>query len=308
MNGRSLSQRPLRAIPAVAVLCILPPACNSAGERPLDARERAAVISAIGEVLTAVYIDEAAAKHGAAALQALLAAWDLDDLREPQAFASRLTWELQRTMKDLHLEVRVRPSAPEGAAQAPPSDWRRPLQRRGNDFRRVDWLSGGVVYLDLRSFPPVEIGRPTAEAAMSLLSGAEAVILDLRRNSGGTGEMVELLAGYFLPRTLLGTTYKRSRNQTRESWTRSDVPATRLREVPLYLLTSAASFSAAEGFAYELQARRRAVVVGEVTRGGANSGGYEPAGERFEVFVPDVLWRSAATGRNWEGSGVRPDV
>src|SRR5205085_6067935 len=65
---------------------------------------------------------------------------------------------------------------------------------------------------------------------------------------------------------------------------------------------------AAESFSYTLQAAKRAVIVGEPTAGGANPGGFTPAGDGFVVFVSNGRPVNPITGTNWEGTGVIPDV
>jgi C-terminal processing protease CtpA/Prc len=77
---------------------------------------------------------------------------------------------------------------------------------------------------------------------------------------------------------------------------------------PIYVLTSAKTFSAGEGLAFLLQERRRAEVVGEVTAGAANPGRPYGVNDRFTVTVPNGRVRSAVHGGNWEGTGVTPDV
>jgi hypothetical protein len=77
---------------------------------------------------------------------------------------------------------------------------------------------------------------------------------------------------------------------------------------PVYVLTAERTFSAGEGFAFLLQERRRAEVIGEATAGAANPGRPYPVGVRLEVTVPNGHVRTAVTGRNWEGAGVIPDV
>lgn len=74
------------------------------------------------------------------------------------------------------------------------------------------------------------------------------------------------------------------------------------------MLTSARTFSAGEGFAYVLQDRGRAAVVGERTAGAANPGRGYVVNVRFSVTVPNGRVRAAVGGGNWEGSGVTPDV
>jgi C-terminal processing protease CtpA/Prc len=76
----------------------------------------------------------------------------------------------------------------------------------------------------------------------------------------------------------------------------------------VYVLTSRATFSAAEGFAYGLQALGRAVIVGDTTGGGAHAGGLHRVTDHFGVWVPGARAVNPITQRNWEGIGVRPDV
>lgn len=77
---------------------------------------------------------------------------------------------------------------------------------------------------------------------------------------------------------------------------------------PLYLLTSKRTHSAAEQFAYTLQAAKRAVVVGEITKGGAHPVGRYRLDDHFGIQVPEAQAVSPVTGTNWEGTGVTPDV
>lgn len=54
--------------------------------------------------------------------------------------------------------------------------------RRGYDIEKIERLPGNVGYLELRRFAGVEFVGPAHTAAMSLLAGTDALILDLRRN------------------------------------------------------------------------------------------------------------------------------
>jgi C-terminal processing protease CtpA/Prc len=78
--------------------------------------------------------------------------------------------------------------------------------------------------------------------------------------------------------------------------------------MPVYLLTSSHTFSAAEEFAYDLQALRRATVVGEVTGGGAHPTQMRRIDDHFLIGMPYAKAINPITHTNWEGSGVRPDV
>jgi C-terminal processing protease CtpA/Prc len=77
---------------------------------------------------------------------------------------------------------------------------------------------------------------------------------------------------------------------------------------PIFILTSGRTFSAAEAIAYNLQATRHAVVVGETSGGGANPSAGMDLGPWFTVVMPIATTVLSATGTNWEGVGVHPDV
>jgi C-terminal processing protease CtpA/Prc len=94
-----------------------------------------------------------------------------------------------------------------------------------------------------------------------------------------------------------------------QSWTSAYVPGKRYgKEKPVYVLTSAKTVSAAEGFAYNLQAAKRATIIGETTVGGANPGNIFRAGDHFRVQIAQGRAVNPVTKTNWEGKGVKPDV
>ena len=74
------------------------------------------------------------------------------------------------------------------------------------------------------------------------------------------------------------------------------------------MLTSAHTFSAAEAFAYHLQALKRVTVVGETTGGGAHAASEGRLGDHFAFSVSWGNSINPITGTNWEGVGVVPDV
>ena len=180
---------------------------------------------------------------------------------------------------------------------------------RNFDFREAAILDGNVGYLRLFTFAPARMGSDTAAAAMRFLANADAIILDLRGNQGGYPDLGLFLASYFFDRpTHYATRYRRTGNRFEELWTLAELPGPRLTDRPIYILISRDTFSGGESLAYCLQALGRATIVGERTLGGAAGANTLRAGERFEVNVSDVNFISPATGSNWEGLGVRPDI
>lgn len=216
--------------------------------------------------------------------------------------AEALTKDLRSVTNDQHVLVRVAGSEPQVNAPGPPP-------HRFVSIARVEVLDGNVGYLDLRGF---ERRSATTDAkiaaAFELLSGVDALIIDLRANGGGNPDMVALVASYVLdgPTQLAEMRHREARAEQLSSPAR---PAGGLgAKVPLFLLTSHDTFSAGEGFAFILQHLGRATVVGERTAGAAHAGRAYPLPCGFEAIIPNTAVVLPGTTTDWEGTGVKPDV
>lgn len=150
------------------------------------------------------------------------------------------------------------------------------------------------------------------DAAMLMLKDTDALIIDLRENTGGGGADARLLG--HLSREPIPMAVIRWRaadgSFTTETRTTSVAPGGPLYpDKPVFVLIAKRTFSAAEGFTYDLQAARRATIVGETSRGGGNpSNRPVRLGAGMGVFIPNGLVVHPTTGGNWEGVGVKPDV
>ena len=100
--------------------------------------------------------------------------------------------------------------------------------------------------------------------------------------------MVALVSSYlFDGRTHLNDLWTRSTNATEEFWTRDSVAGRRYGGgKPVFVLTSARTFSGAEEFAYNLKTLKRATIVGETTGGGAHPVRGRRINEHFMIGVP----------------------
>jgi C-terminal processing protease CtpA/Prc len=184
------------------------------------------------------------------------------------------------------------------------------MRRANYSFEKIERLPGNVGYIDLRGFSNAEAGLETVAAAMNFVNNTDALIFDLRQNSGGNADMVALISSYLFGEkpVHLYTLYRRRDNQTKEAWTKAGVAGKRYVNKDVYILTSNQTFSAAEAFAYELKNLKRATIIGEVTGGGANPGSRFRINDHFDAFVPNSRVISPITKNNWEGTGVEPDV
>ena len=266
------------------------------------------------------YVFPDAAERAAVAVEARLEAGEYDDLDEI-ALTDLLTEHLEEVCHDRHLRVRVggRPvRAPRrpGRDEDEPADReerRLAMRRQGRidnfGIRRVERLDGNVGYLDLRRMAMAENAAPAIAAAMELVAGTYALLIDLRRNGGGHPGGVIFWCSYLVEEdTHFNNIFDAETGETRQFWSLSYVPGTRYVDRPVYVLTSSRTFSGAEEFAYNLQVLGRAEIIGETTGGGAHPTrpfGISPA---VHMSIPFARSVNPVTGTNWEGTGVVPDT
>ena len=263
------------------------------------------------------YFDASKAQSIAKDLREAAQKGRFDPLADPRDLAAKLTARLQPL--DHHFRVRwspPEPSASKGnsAEAAGPELSLETLERRNAyGFRRVEILPGSIGYIDLRSFADFSFGKPdeparkAMEAALTLVSNADAVIIDLRNNGGGSPAMVGYLVSAFTPPGANIYNEFHQRDSSDSERPEESYPKPRL-DVPLYVLISGRTGSAAESTAYTLQAAKRATIVGAVSVGAAHPGGEFPVGDGFFVFISTSQAINPITGTNWEGVGVKPDV
>jgi hypothetical protein len=283
-------------------------------DRTVSASERSEVIAGVLKELVKSYVYPEKAKDMEAAVRARQEKGEYDKITSAAELARTLTDHLREVSHDKHLHVDYVPALRGGPGPRPGPMNREQMAKRAAaqnyGFKKVERLEGNVGYLELEGFMPAEMAAETAAAAMSFLANTDALIIDLRRNGGGTPTMVAFLCSYFFdgPPVHLNDLYWRPQDSTHQWWTLPHVPGRRYLGKEVYLLTSKRTFSAAEEFAYDLQCLKRAKVIGETTGGGAHPGGGHRINEHFMMFVPTGRAINPITNTNWEGTGVKPDV
>ncbi|MEJ6788705.1 S41 family peptidase [Brevundimonas sp. BR2-1] len=312
---------------ATALMAAFPAFAQTPTQTP---RETA---NAVAGRIRDLYFDPAAGDRIADGLEAESAAGAFDALTDPRDLAATLSRRLRPL--DAHFNVAFDPNAPAGPGAGPQRVVRapgspppsvaagepvrrarpaNPMEARGHyGFRKVEILPGNVGYIDLRQFSnidfenPADPARRAADAALSFVADADAVIFDLRDNGGGAPSMVGYLTSAFTPANAPIYNIFHSREGTESEAPTVFYPTPRL-EVPVYVLISGRTGSAGEAFPYTLQGARRATIVGEASGGAANPGGMVPVGGGFAVFISQGSPKNPNTGGNWEGTGVLPDV
>jgi hypothetical protein len=239
-----------------------------------------------------------------------------NNIRDPHALAGALTSDVLFMYRDEHFHVEYNPQMANellGNIDDVPkmvAEKLRVEKEKNFGFKKTEILNGNIGYLELSAFSRLnKYSKATADAALKLLSNSRALIIDLRYGIGGSPDMVNhLISHFFRTPTHVADIFIRSENATLPYWTVPDSSYESLSDIPIYILTSYKTFSAAEGLCYELQCLKRATVVGEVTRGGAHTVTYRPLSSGFVADIPFGRATSPVTKRNWEKTGVIPDV
>ncbi|WP_273566176.1 S41 family peptidase [Maribacter halichondriae] len=286
----------------------------------IEANEKSQLIDSITSILDVSYVFPEVALKMNKLLRNNLASGAYNKIKDPQKFAEVLTKEVQSVSNDLHLRIQFDPESIARRRNAALSSEdsiafaKSRLQRnkaRNYGFQEVRILDGNIGYLNLIGFSNVdEEAGATAQSAMNFLGNADALIIDLRQNGGGSPSMIQLITSYLYgPEPVhLNNFYNRPRDEHTQTWTLPYVPGKRRPDIDVYVLTSQSTFSAAEEFSYNLRNLERANLIGETTGGGAHPGGTQIVTNRFTIWVPEGRAINPITKTNWEGVGVEPHM
>ncbi|MDF1809048.1 MAG: S41 family peptidase [Phycisphaerales bacterium] len=283
------------------------------GAQTQSSLDTESTIHAIAQTIKEKYVYPDTGDQIAQMLLENLSLGNYDDMNK-QALAQSLREDLVDLSHDLHFGVRVLPDGWE-----PPSredDNEDELLRNGPQapygFNSVQRLSGNIGYIELLGFNQASYVHDTVEAAMQLLQGSQSIIFDLRSNGGGDPETVQLISSYLFDSstpTHLNSLYSRPNDTTTEYWTHDQINTDLvMKDVPVYVLTSGRTFSAAEEFSYNLKNLKRATLIGETTGGGAHPVESHIIDNQLMIVIPTARAISPITGTNWEGTGVSPHI
>lgn len=167
--------------------------------------------------------------------------------------------------------------------------------------------------MKLSRFDGSEKGFKNMKALFDFFLGTDAIIIDLRDCKGGDADMVKALSGYFFDTStyLVSTVGRKDENEKRkttERWTTVNELSHKFSNTPLYIMTSARTFSAAESFSFGLQLNKRAILVGENTGGGGHMNTFFalPGGYGASISVGRTF--DGKTGKGFQTTGVQADI
>jgi hypothetical protein len=295
---------------AMAVTMQVPPAPPTAPApaSTIDSNVRHDVVAKLSDALRNDYVFPDVGGKAAEKITASLAAGEYDSLADPNAFAARLSADVAAVAHDKHLSIRSMSAPPPPPSTAPPT---MPYADAG--ITRADKLAGGVGYIEVIGFPPLPAFKPTVDKAMLALKGSRALIIDDRRNGGGSPGAVAYLVSFLVAPNHsveisdIVSRVPKTNDFDRKRFDSQPTPVS-FANIPVYVLTSKDTFSGGEEFAYDVQTHKLGKIVGEVTGGGAHPTGPADLGHGFMATIPYGRTENPITKTNWEGRGVQPDI
>ncbi len=225
-------------------------------------------------------------------------------------FLEKLNSDLNRLTHDKHLFVQYNPGVSRDLAASVDihSEQDKKEASENYGFGLPEILTGNTGYLKLDYFADTTNAKQVVKQSIAPLLDADEIIIDLRNNLGGSGSMVQLLAAYFLPDSISDLLYV-SYSDGKNVKLKADTIDSSLKYLnnPVYLLTNKETFSAAEAFAFILQNRHRAILVGETTAGAGNIAGPYAINQHFTINIPIGIIIDPKTKTGWEQKGVVPE-
>ncbi len=245
------------------------------------------------QYLNDYYVFQKSGNKAAMHLNELYKTGHFDSAKDLQAFISQINKAIYSVTYDKHIAVSIKPESQTNHNEL--DSWvESRMEERGYfrlnnaNFKTIKKLHGNIGYLELRGFYGLSWGKNFADYAMDMLSTSDAIIIDLRNNHGGRGDMVEYLLSHFFGKTVPTTkTTKRHGDDFSETinYTKEYLGMKKMPDIPLFILISNNTFSAAEGFSYPIKVHKRGLFIGETTKGGANAGDLIPLNNRLNIFT-----------------------
>lgn len=239
-----------------------------------------------------------------------------ETITDPSKLIAKLTYDIRQVHVDPHMRIQYDPNFVNlQQGEVKPSEeemaqFKKYEKGQNYLFKKVEILPGNIGYLLFNGFTgDVEGAKSVASSALRFLANTNAIIIDLRWNGGGNPEMVSYLEGFFFKqKKLINTIINQTGSDTTYYYADPAKTDGLTLEMPIYILTSARTFSGAEDFSYGMQKAKRAIVIGETTGGGAHPTKVFLIGQGFRMGVPYARSWNPYTKNNWEGTGVKPDI
>ena len=243
-----------------------------------------------------------------------------DNIRNWQTLADSLTLTLRKVSNDKHLFVKNDSNTVkeliawenntneenENDTNKEPSISNKASEAKNFGFREVKIFDKNIGYIKLTEINSSNKALTTLYTSMRFISHTNALIIDLRDNGGGGGDIVSAILAYFLPEDVPLLETKKRTGETSIGKTVSWLTEKKY-DNPVYIIVNSKTGSAAEMIAFCLQLKNRAKIVGQPSAGAANMTEWYVVNDNLFLSVSVESPTIPGTQISWETTGVIPD-
>lgn len=272
----------------------------------ITAEEKRHTVEKLSHLLSKHYVLVDTARMMINKIQTNLREGAYDSISSYEAYAKALNDDLRSVYFDQHMGVYYKRTSGSKRQEL----FRSIMQKKQYESKI---LEGNVGYFDINTFlfhDPK--GRRIVNGALEQFKNIDALIIDVRDNFGGNANIPIYLAGQFLYEgTHMSTVHRRDGNGLkpfRRNISKSKFAQFQKTDLPVYVLINEKTASAGESVAYLLQSFKRAVVVGQISAGAAHANIKKPINKSFAMLMPYEKSINPVTGKDYEFTGVIPDV
>ena len=305
---------------ATAML-LLNPACHAQQNSGFNRQAKRGIIEKTMELLQANYIFPKRVNSIEKYISEKLKQGGYDSLNKPEDFLEVLNNDLETKGKDHHLNISYGPDRvrqikadeknnQEGKPEKLTEERLQRIRYENFRLRKLERLDGNVGYFNFLNFTPLEASKQSIAAAMNFLLYSSALIIDLRENGGGNAETMNFMLSYFLKdgTPISELKYRKDNEVVKTTTIKDEIIHKFSAGMPVYILVSNKTSSAAEGFAYTLQQYKRATIIGEQTKGEGNPGRLFVVNDNLYIMIPTAEAINPVSKISIDGIGVMPDI
>ena len=284
-------------------------------------KEVESAITTIAKLIDDLYVFPEKGKRIASHLLQQYKKGEFSQIKDWKAFDSVITKDLRSFSHDGHLYVRNDPKIVKEllAAESHTTDSSSTEQfsfdpfyygaeaiRNNFGFREVRILEGNIGYVKLSEINISAKSLPVLFAAMDFTANTQALVIDLRDNGGGGSDVGPVFESFFLPKDIPLLEFKTRNGSGRLDKTVSWLTKEKY-DNPLFIVVNSGTASAAEAYAYSLQSKGRAKVIGQPSAGAANMNSWYVVNEQIFVSISTAAPTLPGTEESWEQTGIQPD-
>jgi retinol-binding protein 3 len=246
----------------------------------LNDRQISVLVDSLSKSLKTYYTYPDKATNMAEYLKAQLKRGAYKKYKDPTALAYQLESDVRHIYHDAHMHIvfepGLRPPKELSLVERKDAYKEQLAAEKENNFnlKKVEILPGNIGYFRFDGFTGfIEEAKSTVTAALTFLLNTKALIIDLRFNGGGS-TINQFPSYFFKQKTHLYDQVSTINKDTLVLYTDPSSTNSLALLMPIYILTSKNTASAAEAFASSMQALNRAVIIGDTTQGASHVTGF----------------------------------